>query len=129
FDRLTIITTRIGSGFRIGFGEEKIERSDPALDINMGDYDIIINESNRFGGIPAQIFQERGFKTIAGNAQVFEFMRLNQPSRSVMLEDKPVSRHDFGSSRIFWKVEMVLDDLEDDLVARQGKDEHDHARN
>src|SRR5947207_298084 len=58
---------------------------------------------------------------------MFEFVRLDQPAGPIMLEDKAVTSPYFAATAVLRKIEPVFDELEDDVVTGQGKDQHYHA--
>ena len=58
---------------------------------------------------------------------MFELVRFDQASTAIVLKDEPISAHHIGSARIFRIIEAILDQFEDDIVARQREDEHHHS--
>ena len=53
---------------------------------------------------------------------MLELMRFDQSARSIMFEDKAVPPHHIRPTAVLGIIEAVLDQLENNVVARQGKD-------
>src|SRR5438477_4922975 len=54
-------------------------------------------------------------------------MRLDQSSGAIVLEDEFVAPHDIVAVAILWLVEVIADEFKDNVITRQGEDDHDHA--
>src|SRR5690349_20395794 len=78
-------------------------------------------------GIAQQFLQQFGVKPIPRNAQVLEFMCLDQSAGAIVLEDEFVAPHHILAITVLRLVEMITDEFKDNVVTRQGEDDHDHA--
>src|SRR5215468_4078984 len=107
--------------------KEEIQRPNPSLYIGVVDDDIITLDSHDTGGIPQQLLQQCRIKSIPRNAQVLEFMRLDQSSGAIVLENKFVAPHDILAIAILGLIEVIANKFKDNIITRQGEDDHDHA--
>src|SRR5437762_545975 len=54
-------------------------------------------------------------------------MRLDQSAGAIVLEDEFVAPHDIVAIAVLGLVEVVADEFKDNVITRQGEDDHDHA--
>ena len=92
----------------------------------MRDQDIAAIHPHRAPGIAQEIFEQRRLKTIARDTQMLELMCLDQPPGTVVLENHPVTTHHITSIAFFRRIELVADQFKNDVVTRQGENEHHH---
>ena len=78
-------------------------------------------------GHTLKVVKELRSKTISGDVEMFEFVRLYQTACPIVLEDKAVTAPDFASTCVLREIEAIFDKLEDDIITRKGKDQHHHS--
>src|SRR5262245_14087039 len=106
----------------------EVERVDPALDVGVVDDDLVAVEGHRAVGVSLELQQQLGPEPAPVELQVLELLRLDQPAGSVVVEDQPVVLdHALGRDRLDER-ELVPDQLEDQVVAGHGEDDHHETR-
>src|SRR5437868_6527527 len=93
----------------------------------MVDENIVGIDPHNTRGIAQQFLQQFRVKSIPRNAQVLEFMRLDQSSGAIVLEDEFVAPHHILAITVLRLVEVIADEFKDNVITRQGEDDHDHA--
>ena len=93
----------------------------------MGDENVIAFDAYGVGGITTQFVQQCGLEALSRNPQMLEFVRLHEPPRPVVLEDKPVAAHYLSPGSVLRKIEVVFDDFENHVVTGKSKNEHHHS--
>src|SRR4029077_18238821 len=126
-DGLAVIASGGCTLSRIGFGEENVKRTNATLDVSMSDDDIVAFQPHRISGSAEQIFQEGGLESVPWDAEVLELVSFHSTSGAIVLEDQLVTAHHLVWSGILRRIESILDHLENDVVAGQSEDEHDHS--
>src|SRR4029077_5129744 len=61
------------------------------------------------------------------DAQMLEFMRLDQSSRAVMFENQSVAPPHILAGGIFRQIKLIFNQFKNDIVARQRENTHHHS--
>ena len=125
--RVAVIDDRRFGGGRFGLAQEQIERPQAPLDVAVLDDQILAFDPAALARLAQQLLGQSRHEAGARQPQALEFLRVDQAAGAVVPEHELIALDDVGAGGGLRRAEFVADDLEHQIVRRQGKDDHHQA--
>jgi hypothetical protein len=122
-----VLEHRVPGAIRRCLAQVEIERVEPPLGVEMTDDHLVGRDAHRRRGLGEQLGEQLGSEALAGEREALELLGVDHAPDAIVQLDELVLRHDLLTGGALGRSELVLDDLEHHVVARQREDRHHHA--